>query len=109
MQERKIIRIGTKMFDFIKQFNTNRKEKKFEKETKSTIDDILSTNNEHDIRHIPFKVKYDDCIQSNNFFDKIKEIGEAYSNSRLVITPTLNLTDKQCGPKVIGIKIKWKF
>lgn len=109
MQERKIIHTDIEMFDFVKQFNINRKEKKFEKETKSTIDDILSTNNEHDIRHIPFKVEYGDCIRSNNFFDKIKEIGEAYSNSRLVITPTLNLTDKQCGPKVIGIKIRWKF
>ncbi len=97
------------MFEFIKNIFRKHKEKQFEKETKSIIDDMLAINNYRDIRHITFKVDYKDEKLAGNFFDKIKELGETYSDSRLSITPSLNLTDRLNGPKTIGIRIKWKF
>lgn len=73
-------------------------------ETKSTIDNLLIDPRAID-RVITTDEKLDDSVIAR-LTDFVKE----YSNSRVSITPTLNLTENSPDQhKVFGLKLKIKF
>lgn len=84
--------------------------RKVTKEAKSITKDLVKQP-DHCPRFITipeYLVEKDDK-NGMSIYEQCKNVCEEYANGDIVVYPDINLTDKQNGPKCIGIKIKFKF
>ena len=84
--------------------------RKAKKEVKTISDDLIK-HPDNSIRFvsIPEYLIEKDDKNGMSTFEKCKDFCEEYSKGDIVVYPDINLTDKQNGPKCIGIKIRFNF
>jgi hypothetical protein len=95
---------------FIDKIRESYYNRKVTKEAKSITKQLIKQPDEI-TRFVPIPehlIEKDDR-NGMSIFEKCKQACEDYANGNIVVYPDINLTDKQNGPKCIGIKIKFRF
>ena len=79
-------------------------------EAKSITNDLVKRpDNCPRFMAIPEYLVEKDDKRGMSIYEQCKRVCEEYANGNVVVYPDINLTDRQKGPKCIGIKIKFRF